>query len=113
MNTFTDESGEVRLYGIMHKVAQLLASSLRASFSLQAPADRQWGAINIKGFLASPVITQVRVSLFTDGKKVWDGMMGLLYDDKVDAAVGTIFYLKGNIKITIPYMYTSFLKNLI
>ena len=27
-------------------------------------------------------------------------MMGLLYDDKVDAAVGTIFYLKGNIRIT-------------
>ena len=108
MNTFTDESGEVRLYGIMHKVAQLLASSLGASFSLQAPADRQWGAINIKGFLASPVITQARVSFFTDGEKVWDGMMGLLYDDKVDAAVGTIFYLKGNIRITIHVYIQAF-----
>ena len=35
-------------------------------------------------------------------------MMGLLYDDKVDAAVGTIFYLKGNIRITMHC--TSFLK---
>ena len=53
INTFTDKSGQVRLYGIMHKVAQLLASSLGASFSLQPPADRQWGAINIKGFSRS------------------------------------------------------------
>ena len=49
MNTFTDEGGQLRLYGIMHKVAQLLASSLGASFSLQAPADKQWGSITIKG----------------------------------------------------------------
>lgn len=28
-------------------------------------------------------------------------MMGLVYDDKVDAAVGTIFYLKVNIRMTI------------
>ena len=25
-------------------------------------------------------------------------MMGLVFDDKVDAAVGTIFYLEGNIR---------------
>ena len=93
----------MRLYGFMHKVAQLLASSLGASFSLQPPADRQWGAIKIKGFLHPPVISS-QSFIFTDGKKFWDGMMGLVYDDKVDAAVGTIFYLKVNIRITI-YIY--------
>ena len=30
----------------------------------------------------------------SEGAKVWDGMMGLLFEDKVDAAVGTIFYLQ-------------------
>ena len=80
----------------MYKVVKLLAASLGASFSLQPPADRQWGAIKIKGFLPPPVITVISSQsfIFTDGKKFWDGMMGLVYDDKVDAAVGTIFYLK-------------------
>ena len=36
----------------------------------------------------------LQASLISEGAKVWDGMMGLLYEDKVDAAVGTIFYLK-------------------
>ena len=94
---YIDKSGQVRLFGIMYKVVKLLASSLGASFSLQPPADRQWGAIKIKGFLPPSVISSQSL-IFTDGKKFWDGMMGLVYDDKVDAAVGTIFYLKVNIK---------------
>ena len=55
VNTFTDERGQVRLYGVMHKVAQVLASSLGASFTLQAPADKQWGAIINKGLHAPQV----------------------------------------------------------
>ena len=106
MNTFTDEGGQLRLYGIMHKVAQLLASSLGASFSLQAPADKQWGAITLKGLYSLFQIFQECQSFIfhAGGTKVWDGMMGLVFDDKVDAAVGTIFYLKGNIR-KIIYQY--------
>ena len=37
-------------------------------------------------------------------------MMGLVFDDKVDAAVGTIFYLEGNIrKIIDQYFVLKFL----
>ena len=32
--------------------------------------------------------------LLIEGSQSWDGMMGLVYQDKVDAAVGTIFYVK-------------------
>ena len=57
MNTFTDEGGEERLYGIMHEVAQLLTASLGAAFSLQPPADNQWGAITMKGFSAGFIVS--------------------------------------------------------
>ena len=57
MNTFTDEDGEERLYGIMHEVAQLLTASLGAAFSLQPPADNQWGAITMKGFSAGFIVS--------------------------------------------------------
>ena len=94
----------------MHKVAQLLASSLGASFSLQAPADKQWGAITIKGLYSLLQISQESQSFIfhAGGTKVWDGMMGLVFDDKVDAAVGTIFYLKGNTrKIIEQYFFLN------
>ena len=34
----------------------------------------------------------------------WNGMMGLLYQDKVDTAVGTIFYVKDRVAISEPHV---------
>ena len=39
-----------------------------------------------------------------DGEKQWNGMMGLLYKDKVDAAVGTIFYVLDRVAISEPHI---------
>ena len=35
-----------------------------------------------------------------DGTERWTGMLGLLYEDKMDAAVGSIFYLQSRVAIS-------------
>ena len=102
VNYFTDEDGSVGLYGKMNRVSHLLAQSLRASFSLDPPPDRQWGAIDHRG--ECKILKIFYHLILGDGEEYWNGMMGLLHQDKVDAAVGTIFYVKDRVSISEPHI---------
>ena len=77
----------------MYKISVMVAKSLNASFSMKPPPDNQWGSITSKCKKSRGCIV-LRYNNCLDGVKVWDGMMGLVHQDKVDAAVGTIFYVK-------------------
>ena len=60
---------------------------MNASFSMTPPEDGKWGGIETVG-----------------GKRAWNGMMRLLYDDTTDAAIGTIFYIKTRIGVSEPHV---------